>query len=264
LNEDTSRRSNPANVETTQYAQSSATRNFDPESNRREEFATGESIQDDLRRKDLYRDDLRRPESATGEITSSRLKPATHVSPVQERARVTGEYQTSPTGSLTGSWNKGVSGMPNPASYQSQTGTQKLAPITYSHGDENLDEHYNILGIKDQVLGTCGVQVVERTGVAKPAEVVALALAVFDKVAMKTTYKILVTPGVYNDKILSKRLAENGELIPAQNDQVIRIDTKSLSVNARISQIAIENTPDPAKQYFKHVTVSYDAQVLAI
>ncbi len=242
-------RNNPQNIETTSYTH--------PSHGASSRVADGySSIDDDL-------DDRNLP--PTGEFNAPPIAPARpNIHPVEAahaRAEAPAPHPMTqaPPANVQGGGNSAF-GTPRMTSRRGDTYYQTFPAIDYKHGDENLDEHHNIQGAKDLILGTCGVSVVERSGAAKPAEVIALALAVFDKTSMKTTYKVLMTPTAHSDMTIRRKLSDIGELISVQEGDTIAIETNSLLVHVKPSNLVLEKSSSSALQYFKQVSLTFDAQ----
>lgn len=242
-------RSNPANIETTQYSH--------PSHGSSSRVPDGySSIDDDL-------DDRNLP--PTGEFNAPPIAPAranvhpAEVTHARAEAPAPRPVTQAPPANVPGSGTS-TFGAPRMTSRRGETYYQTFPAIDYKHGDENLDEHHNIVGAKDLILGTCGVSVVERLGAAKPAEVIALALAVFDKTSMKTTYKVLMTPTAHSDMTIRRKLSDIGELISVQEGDTIAIETNSLLVHVKPSNLVLEKSNTSALQYFKQVSLTFDAQ----
>ena len=242
-------KNNPANIETTQYTHPSK--------------SSGARLPDGYSSMDDELDNIHGNLAPTGEFISPLLSPAQPAPAGRQAAGQASEplprAATQATNSHVTSSGATALGAPK-STRKNETFYQTFPAIDYKHGDENLDEHHNIMGAKDLILGTCGVSVIERLGAAKPAEVIALALAVFDKTSMKTTYKVLMTPMAHGDMVLRRKLSDIGQLIPVQEGETIEITTNSLIVHVKPSNLILEKSSSSAFQYFKQVALTFDAQ----
>ena len=242
-------KNNPANIETTQYTHPSK--------------SSGARLPDGYSSMDDELDNIHGNLAPTGEFISPLLSPAQPAPAGRQAAGQASEplprAATQATNSHVTSSGATALGAPK-STRKNETFYQTFPAIDYKHGDENLDEYHNIMGAKDLILGTCGVSVIERLGAAKPAEVIALALAVFDKTSMKTTYKVLMTPMAHGDMVLRRKLSDIGQLIPVQEGETIEITTNSLIVHVKPSNLILEKSSSSAFQYFKQVALTFDAQ----
>lgn len=242
-------KNNPANIETTQYTHPSK--------------SSGARLPDGYSSMDDELDNIHGNLAPTGEFISPLLSPAQPAPAGRQAAGQASEplprAATQATNSHVTSSGATALGAPK-STRKNETFYQTFPAIDYKHGDENLDEHHNIMGAKDLILGSCGVSVIERLGAAKPAEVIALALAVFDKTSMKTTYKVLMTPMAHGYMVLRRKLSDIGQLIPVQEGETIEITTNSLIVHVKPSNLILEKSSSSAFQYFKQVALTFDAQ----
>ena len=137
---------------------------------------------------------------------------------------------------------------------------QTFPAIEYVHGDENFDQDFDITGPKGLLIGTCGANIGERVGLTQPGGANALMISVFDKAAFKTSSKVLILPELRNDAVLVRKLREKGELVDAHEGGDIVIDTQTLKVTCKVTNLEIADEGDPARSYFRNVRLTFTSQ----
>lgn len=132
-------------------------------------------------------------------------------------------------------------------------------PTTYAFtvpNSETYEEDYQIAGTLGELLGECGINVVEPVGDTSPRRVPAFSVWVFDKQSFNNTTKVLVTEASGADPAWRARLASRGEPVVAREGAVVEINTATLRVEARISGLTL----DSSGQYFETLTVTFSVQ----
>ena len=137
---------------------------------------------------------------------------------------------------------------------------QSFPAIEYTHADEHFDQDYDITGSKGLLIGTCGANVAERAGMVQPTGANALMISVFDKAAFKTTSKVLILPELRSDQVLSRKLKEKGELVDAHDGEDVIIDTQTLRVSCKVSNLDVANDGEHGRGYFRNVRLTFTAQ----
>jgi hypothetical protein len=96
-------------------------------------------------------------------------------------------------------------------------------------------------------------------GVGEPKKVSALEVWLFDKNDIQTVTKVLMSRYAYNDEATRARLSAKGDPILANSGEVIRLQTASLEVEARLVDFKYGEGPLPPESYFERVTIELRA-----
>jgi hypothetical protein len=108
---------------------------------------------------------------------------------------------------------------------------------TYTQNREYYDEAVGIETAKGDFLGESGISIVERLDENAPDKVTAFEVFLFDKGELRTVTKVLMSEYAYNDEELRKRLMEKGDLVLAQVNQPVVIETTALRLEATITDM---------------------------
>jgi hypothetical protein len=129
----------------------------------------------------------------------------------------------------------------------------------YTLGDDLYDDSFSIESAAGDFLGECGVGVGDMVGVGEPKKVSALEVWLFDKNDIQTVTKVLMSRYAYNDEATRARLSAKGDPILANSGEVIRLQTASLEVEARLVDFKYGEGPLPTESYFERVTIELRA-----
>jgi hypothetical protein len=111
---------------------------------------------------------------------------------------------------------------------------------TYNLGDDSYDVSYSIESASGEFLGECGVSALEAAGIGKPGEAAAFELWLFDKDDVRTETKILASERAFADAAAHDILASKGELVKAEKNKIIPVETANLRLDARIVELAYD------------------------
>jgi hypothetical protein len=125
---------------------------------------------------------------------------------------------------------------------------------TYTQAKEYYDEALPIETETGEYLGECGVGIAERLDEDATDRVTAIEVFLFDKNAISTVTKVLVSEYAYNDEQLRRSLMEKGDVVLAQLNQPIVLETATVRVDAEITDMAY-GTDDPRpNSYFESLS----------
>lgn len=108
---------------------------------------------------------------------------------------------------------------------------------TYNEGDEGYDVSYSIESPSGEFLGECGMSAVEDVGMGQADQVSAFEVWLFDKDAVRTETKVLVSERAFGDTALHAKLTSKGEIVPARLHEVVTLETANLHLNARVVEL---------------------------
>jgi hypothetical protein len=126
---------------------------------------------------------------------------------------------------------------------------------TYALGDDRYQDDFEILSEGGEFIGTCGVEVRETLGVGVPAKVTAFDVGLFDRGAIRTVTKVLMSDYAFHDKALVTKLAPKGEPVLAEVDKDIVLETKTLRLRARIVEAEYGVGDLPRNSFFSRLTL---------
>ncbi len=126
---------------------------------------------------------------------------------------------------------------------------------SYALGNDHYDDSFSIETGSGEFLGECGMGIGETIGVGSPDKVTAFELWLFDKNAIRTETKVVMSAHAFNDESLRSRLATRGDPVLAEPGKVIPLETASLQVTARITEMAYSAAAAPPQSYFDRISV---------
>jgi type II secretory pathway pseudopilin PulG len=126
---------------------------------------------------------------------------------------------------------------------------------TYTLGDDQFDDSFSIDSPAGEFLGECGVGISESIGVGDPKKATALEIWLFDKNDIQTVTKVLMSQYAFNDQELRQRLISKGELVLLEPGSEVVLETATLSLVARMVDLAYGSGPLPHKSYFERITL---------
>lgn len=126
---------------------------------------------------------------------------------------------------------------------------------TYLLGDDLYDESFSIDTQGGEFLGEYGVGVSETIGVGDPKKVTALEIWLFDKNDIKTATKVLMSPHAFNDMGIRGRLEPKGELVLAEPQKQVVLETDTLQLLATVVDLHYGDGALPKDSYFDRLTL---------
>ena len=152
-----------------------------------------------------------------------------------------------------------------PAGYTEVGTEENVTPIasyrtTFSHGNDVYDDSFTIENVNGDFLGECGIDIAESIGTDSPKHVTAIEVWLFDKNDIRTITKVAMSDHAFFDEAIKAKLAQKGEPVLARPDEVIVLETASLIINARITEVDYGENPDvPPQSYFERFAVELSA-----
>jgi hypothetical protein len=129
----------------------------------------------------------------------------------------------------------------------------------YTLGDDLYDDSFSIESASGDFLGECGVGIGDMVGVGEPKKVSAFEVWLFDKNDIQTVTKVLMSRYAFNDDTTRSRLSAKGDPVLAASGEVIRLQTASLEVEARVVDFKYGEGPLPPESYFERLTIELRA-----
>ncbi len=130
---------------------------------------------------------------------------------------------------------------------------------TYIMGDDLYDDSFSIETASGEFLGETGSGISKTIGVGDPKKVTATEVWVFDKNDIKTVTKVLMSEHAYNDEGIRAELAPKGEAVLAKQGGIVLLETQTLTVQARIVDLAYGSGSLPPNSFFERLTVEISA-----
>jgi len=124
---------------------------------------------------------------------------------------------------------------------------------SYALGNDHYDESFSI-ETEGDFMGECGVGIGETIGVGPPDKVTALEVWLFDKNAIRTETKVVMSTHAFSDDDLRSKLAPRGEPVLAEPDKVIMLETTDLRVAAQITEMEYSPDATPPESFFDRIT----------
>lgn len=145
--------------------------------------------------------------------------------------------------------------MPPPPPTTAPGGLGRFVP-SYTLGNDNYDTSYSLETPRGEFLGECGMGISETIGEGKPDKVVAFDLWLFDKGDVRTVTQILASDYAYQDSNLRTKLSQKGEVVLAEKDKMLHLETASLRIDARIIELVYATNPNyPPNSHFQKLVV---------
>ncbi|MFK7801285.1 MAG: hypothetical protein AB8G95_06620 [Anaerolineae bacterium] len=131
---------------------------------------------------------------------------------------------------------------------------------SYSYGQDSYDDSFSIENANGEFLGECGVGISETMGTGSNRAVSALEVWLFDKNDIRTITKVAMSEHIWMDEAVRAKLEPKGEPVMVQPDEVIVLETASLIINARITELEYGTNPElPESSYFERLSVEMSA-----
>ena len=131
---------------------------------------------------------------------------------------------------------------------------------TFVRGYDAYDDSFSIENVNGDFLGECGVGISESIGTDSPKSVTALEVWLFDKNDIRTITKVAMSDHAFFDEAIKAKLAPKGEPVLAREDEVVVLETASLIINAKITELVYGDNPElPEKSYFEKFGIEISA-----
>jgi hypothetical protein len=131
---------------------------------------------------------------------------------------------------------------------------------TYSRGHDTYDDSFSIENSASEFLGECGVGISESIGVEGPKNVTAFEVWLFDKNDIRTVTKVVMSDHAFFDEALKAKLAPKGEPVLAREGETVVLETASLIINARLTDLVYGESGElPSQSFFDNFTVELSA-----
>jgi hypothetical protein len=99
----------------------------------------------------------------------------------------------------------------------------------------------------------------ETIGVGDPKKVTAFEVWLFDKNDIRTVTKVLMSEHAFRDEALKSRLAAKGEPVQAASGDIVALETATLTVTARVVDMAYGGGALPPHSFFERLTIELAA-----
>ncbi len=130
---------------------------------------------------------------------------------------------------------------------------------TYVIGDDLYDDSFSIETASGEFLGETGSGISKTIGVGDPKKVTATEVWVFDKNDIRTVTKVLMSEHAFNDEGIRAELAPKGEAVLAKSGGIILLETQTLTVQARVVDLAYGSGALPPNSFFERLTIEITA-----
>lgn len=126
---------------------------------------------------------------------------------------------------------------------------------SYRVGQDLYDESFSIDSTSGEFLGECGLGIADSIGVGDPKKVTALEMWLFDKNDIQTATKVLMSEYAFKDENIRQRLVAKGEPILIKPGQQFIMETTSLQLEAKVSNLVYGRSPLPENSFFSQLTL---------
>lgn len=126
---------------------------------------------------------------------------------------------------------------------RSMTGQEFIASFT--QGDEDYDESFDIEGSDGTYWGECGVTVSELLQ-GDDDRVTALEVWLFDKSDIRTVTKVLMSDYAYGNQALREKLVSRGDAVLLAPNLGFVLDAQTLRLTGKVLDLEYDNTKAPA------------------
>jgi hypothetical protein len=130
---------------------------------------------------------------------------------------------------------------------------------TYIMGDDMYDDSFSIETATGEFLGETGAGISKTIGVGDPKKVAAVEVWVFDKNDIRTVTKVLMSEHAFNDDAIRTELAPKGEAVLIRPGATILLETQTLTVQARVIDLAYGSGALPPNSFFERLSVEISA-----
>lgn len=131
---------------------------------------------------------------------------------------------------------------------------------SYKIGFDQYDDSFSIESASGDFLGECGVGISESLGGDGPKKATAMEVWLFDKNDIRTITKVVMSDHAFFDEAIKAKLAPKGEPVMARLDEVVVLETASLIINAKITELEYGDDPNyPDQSYFERFGIELSA-----
>jgi hypothetical protein len=135
---------------------------------------------------------------------------------------------------------------------------EELKPLAqfvtkYEIGDDRYDISFSVETPTGDFLGECGVGISETMGTGDPDKVTALEVWLFDKNDIRTVTKVLMSEYAYGNQDLRTKLAPKGEPELARPDAAVELETATLKIRARVTELKYGTGELPPNSFFERL-----------
>jgi hypothetical protein len=130
---------------------------------------------------------------------------------------------------------------------------------TFVMGDDLFDDSFSIETASGEFLGETGAGISKTIGVGDPKKVTAIEVWVFDKNDIRTVTKVLMSEYAFGDAALKAELATKGEAVQAAAGGITLLETQTLTVQARIIDMAYGSGSLPTNSFFERMSIEISA-----
>jgi hypothetical protein len=130
----------------------------------------------------------------------------------------------------------------------------------YTIGDDSYDESFSIETPSGEFLGECGIGISETIEAGPPDKVAAFEVWLFDKSDIRTVARVLMSEFAFNAPDLRDKLAPKGDAVMAQEGGTFKIETDSLNMEVRISELVYGTEQQEPNSYFDTLAVDIIAR----
>jgi hypothetical protein len=130
---------------------------------------------------------------------------------------------------------------------------------TFVMGDDLYDDSFSIETSSGEFLGETGAGISKTIGVGDPKKVTAIEVWVFDKNDIRTVTKVLMSEHAFADAALKAELATKGEAVQATPGGIALLETQTLTVQARILDMAYGSGALPTNSFYERMSVEISA-----
>lgn len=125
---------------------------------------------------------------------------------------------------------------------------------TFVPGDPTYDEAFSIETPDAGYLGDCGMAITEMLN-GDPDRVTALEVWLFDKSAIHTVTKVLMSDYAFGNPALREKLAQHGDPVLVQPNAGFVLDAQTLRLEGTIKGLEYLEGEGPPRSAFRRVTV---------
>lgn len=112
---------------------------------------------------------------------------------------------------------------------------------TYFLGDQAYDVSTSVEASTGEFLGECGISALQEVSVSGLDKVTAFEVWLFDKDDVHTETRVLLSEQAFADEALREKLANKGELVQAEQGQVVTLETANLRLDTMIAELEYES-----------------------
>ena len=112
---------------------------------------------------------------------------------------------------------------------------------TYFLGDQGYDVSTSVEASTGEFLGECGISALQEVSVGGLDKVTAFEVWLFDKDDVHTETRVLLSEQAFADEALREKLANKGELVQAEQGQVVTLETANLRLDTMIAELEYES-----------------------